>query len=137
MHFCRQVPYSFRLLLRSYVYHVDYGIEPHRGLLLLTDKRLICLSGKTGQKLWEVALDSTLAIVVEGTTLKIGQNTSPSRSYNIECDSEVAATNFQVAVDSARVDVSATRYLLLNLEKSQEESRIAGGAVSVAQQPDC
>uniref|UniRef100_A0AAV1T4Y3 Vacuolar protein sorting-associated protein n=1 Tax=Peronospora matthiolae TaxID=2874970 RepID=A0AAV1T4Y3_9STRA len=111
----------------EYVYHVDYGIEPHRGLLLLTDKRLICLSGKTGQKLWEVALDSTLAIVVEGTSLKIGQNTSPSRSYNIECDSEVAATNFQVAVDSARVDVSTTRYLLLNLEKSQEESRIAGG----------
>ncbi|KAL3657873.1 hypothetical protein V7S43_017251 [Phytophthora oleae] len=111
----------------DYVYHVDYGIEPHRGLLLLTDKRLICLSGKTGQKLWEVALDSTLEVVVEGATLKIGQTTSPSRSYNIECDNEVAATNFRVAVDSARVDVSATRYLLLNLEKSQEESRIAGG----------
>ncbi|KAG6974588.1 hypothetical protein JG688_00003006 [Phytophthora aleatoria] len=111
----------------DYVYHVDYGIEPHRGLLLLTDKRLICLSGKTGQKLWEVALDSTLEIVVEGATLKIGQTTSPSRSYNIECDNEVAATNFRVAVDSARVDVSATRYLLLNLEKSQEESRIIGG----------
>jgi hypothetical protein len=110
----------------SYVYHVDYGIEPHRGLLLLTDKRLICLSGKTGQKLWEVALDSTLEVVVEEATLKIGQTTSPSRSYNIECDSEVAATNFRVAVDSARVDVSATRYLLLNLEKSQEEFRIAG-----------
>ncbi|KAG7391635.1 Vacuolar protein sorting-associated protein 13A [Phytophthora pseudosyringae] len=110
----------------DYVYHVDYGIEPHRGLLLLTDKRLICLSGKTGQKLWEVALDSTLDIVVEGVTLRIGQTTSPSRSYNIECDSEVAATNFRVAVDSARVDVSATRYLLLNLEKSQEESRITG-----------
>ncbi|KUF98293.1 hypothetical protein AM588_10009687 [Phytophthora nicotianae] len=111
----------------DYVYHVDYGIEPHRGLLLLTDKRLICLSGKTGQKLWEVALDSTLEVVVEGATLKIGQTTSPSRSYNIECDNEVAATNFRVAVDSARVDVSATRYLLLNLEKSQEESRIIGG----------
>ncbi|KAG6576183.1 uncharacterized protein IUM83_18080 [Phytophthora cinnamomi] len=108
----------------DYVYHVDYGIEPHRGLLLLTDKRLICLSGKTGQKLWEVALDSTLEVIVEGATLKIGQSTSPSRSYNIECDNEVAATNFRVAVDSARVDVSATRYLLLNLEKSQEESRI-------------
>ncbi|KAL4137935.1 hypothetical protein PRIC2_001445 [Phytophthora ramorum] len=111
----------------DYVYHVDYGIEPHRGLLLLTDKRLICLSGKTGQKLWEVALDSTLEVVVGSTTLKIGQSTSPSRSYNIECDDEVAATNFRVAVDSARVDVSATRYLLLNLEKSQEESRNAGG----------
>ncbi|KAE9248219.1 hypothetical protein PF004_g3954 [Phytophthora fragariae] len=111
----------------DYVYHVDYGIEPHRGLLLLTDKRLICLSGKTGQKLWEVALDSTLEVLVEGATLKIGQSTSPSRSYNIECDNEVASTNFRVAVDSARVDVSATRYLLLNLEKSQEESRIIGG----------
>lgn len=110
----------------DYVYHVDYGIEPHRGLLLLTDKRLICLSGKTGQKLWEVALDSTLEVVVDGAALKIGQTTSPSRSYNIECDNEVAATNFRLAVDSARVDVSATRYLLLNLEKSQEESRIAG-----------
>ncbi|GMF32833.1 unnamed protein product [Phytophthora fragariaefolia] len=81
----------------------------------------------TGQKLWEVALDSTLEIVIESATLKIGQSTSPSRSYNIECDNEVAATNFRVAVDSARVDVSATRYLLLNLEKSQEESRIIGG----------
>ncbi|OWZ20915.1 Vacuolar protein sorting-associated protein [Phytophthora megakarya] len=111
----------------DYVYHVDYDIEPHRGLVLLTDKRLICLSGKTGQKLWEVALDSTLEIVVEGATLKIGQTTSQSRAYNIECDNEVAATNFRVAVDSARVDVSATRYLLLNLEKSQEESRITGG----------
>lgn len=111
----------------DYVYHVDYGIEPHRGLLLLTDKRLICLSGKTGQKLWEVALDSTLEMVVEGATLKIGQTTSPSRSYHIECDNEVAASNFRVAVDSARVDVSATRYLLLNLEKGQEESRIIGG----------
>ncbi|CAH0482325.1 unnamed protein product [Peronospora belbahrii] len=111
----------------DYVYHVDYGIEPHRGLLLLTDKRLICLSGKTGQKLWEVALDSTLEIVVEDATLKIGQTASPFRSYSIECDSDVAATNFRVAVDSARVDVSATRYLLLNLEKSQEESRIIDG----------
>ncbi|KAL8021053.1 putative vacuolar protein sorting-associated protein [Plasmopara halstedii] len=110
----------------DYVYHLDYGIEPHRGLLLLTDKRLICLSGKNGQKLWEVALDSTLEIVVENSTLKIGQTTSPSRTYNIECDSEVAATNFRIAVESARVDVSATRYLLLNLEKSQEESRISG-----------
>ncbi|KAG7399499.1 Vacuolar protein sorting-associated protein 13A [Phytophthora boehmeriae] len=111
----------------DYVYHVDYGIEPHRGLVLLTDKRLICLSGKTGQKLWEVALDSTLDVAVDGSTLKIGQTTSPSRSYNIECDNELAATNFRVAADSARVDVSATRYLLLNLEKSQEESRIGSG----------
>ncbi|TDH70947.1 hypothetical protein CCR75_005282 [Bremia lactucae] len=108
----------------DYVYHLDYGMEPHRGLLLLTDKRLICLSGKNGQKLWEVALDSTLEIVVDGATLKVGQTTSPSRSYEIECDNGVAATNLRVAVESARVDVSATRYLLLNLEKSQEEVRI-------------
>ncbi|RLN73180.1 hypothetical protein BBJ28_00004428 [Nothophytophthora sp. Chile5] len=111
----------------DYVYHVDYGMEPHRGLLLLTDKRLICLSSKTGQKLWEVALDSTLEVGVDGATLKIGQSTAPSRSYNIECDDEVMATNFRLAVESARVDLSATRYLLLNLEKNQEESRIRGG----------
>jgi len=118
---------------------VDYGMRPHRGLVMLTDKRIICLNASTGQKLWEVALDSRLDVVVEGAVLKIGQSSAAgggsaalgaasasstsARTYTIECDNAVGANNFRVAVDSARVDLSATRYLLLNLEKNQEEAR--------------
>lgn len=105
---------------------------------MLTDKRIICLNASTGQKLWEVALDSRLDVTAEGAVLKIGQSSAGNggtsglgassssasvRTYTIECDDAVGPSNFRVAVDSARVDLSATRYLLLNLEKSQEEAR--------------
>lgn len=110
-----------------YVYHVYYGLEPLRGLVLLTDKRIICLSASSGQKLWEVALDSTLQVEVSAKMMKISQSSSSHKTYTIECDDGVTATNFRVAVDSARVDLSATRYLLLNLEKNQEEAKNGAG----------
>uniref|UniRef100_K3WDS3 PX domain-containing protein n=1 Tax=Globisporangium ultimum (strain ATCC 200006 / CBS 805.95 / DAOM BR144) TaxID=431595 RepID=K3WDS3_GLOUD len=107
----------------EYVYHVYYGNEPLRGLVLLTDKRITCLSANSGQKIWEVALDSSLHVETAGKVVKVSQSSSAYRTYSIECDDEVTATNFRIAVDSARVDLSATRYLLLNLEKNQEEAK--------------
>ncbi|KAF1325450.1 Vacuolar protein sorting-associated protein, partial [Globisporangium splendens] len=76
-----------------------------------------------GQKIWEVALDSSLQVEAAGKVVKVSQSSSAYRTYSIECDDEVTATNFRIAVDSARVDLSATRYLLLNLEKNQEEAK--------------
>lgn len=108
------------------MYHVYYGLEPLRGLVLLTDKRIMCLSASSGQKVWEVALDSTLQVEVLGKVMKVSQTSSAHKTFSIECDDEITATNFRVAVDSARVDLSATRYLLLNLEKNQEEARNSG-----------
>lgn len=108
------------------MYHVYYGQEPQRGLVLLTDKRVLCLSATSGQKLWEVALDSTLHVTAVGRTVTVKQQASSHKTYSVECGDDVAATNFRVAVDSARVDLSATRYLLLNLEKSQDEARTGG-----------
>ncbi|GLE02330.1 hypothetical protein PINS_up011168 [Pythium insidiosum] len=104
----------------DYVFHLDYGIEGQQGILLLTDKRVICLSAKSGQKLWELALDSSLHVQANGVMLSIGQSQSANKVYNIECEHESAASNFQLAVTSARLDLGATRYLLLNMERKQE-----------------
>lgn len=106
-----------------------YGNEPLRGLVLLTDKRIVCLSATSGQRLWEVALDSTLQVEARGNVIALAQHASSShRTLSVECDDALAATNFRVAVDSARVDLSATRYLLLNLEKQQDEARNGGAS---------
>jgi hypothetical protein len=108
------------------VYHLDYGVDASsatRGLLLLTDKRVLCMSGRSGQKLWELALDSSLQVETNGAgLLTIAQSKTSNKVYKIECDDETAASNFKLAVSSARVELSATRYLLLNLEKKQEEA---------------
>jgi hypothetical protein len=91
--------------------------------LLLTDKRIICLSTKSGQKLWELALDSSLQVDANGAVLTIAQSKTSYRVYKIECEDDTAASNFKLAVSSARLDLSATRYLLLNLEKKQDEAK--------------
>jgi hypothetical protein len=113
--------------LDEYIYHVDYGLTNvfHlRGLVMLTDKRILCLSAKNGQRLWEIALDSTVQIEVAGVLMKLSQGKTSNRVYNIECDNEFVAYNFKIAVDAARLgDVFSTRYLLLNLEKNQEEAK--------------
>lgn len=117
-----------QLFARRYVYHVYYRMESLRGLVLLTDKRILCLSARSGQKLWEFALDSTLEVTVSETNMmQISQSTAAHKSYNLECEDAASATNFQLAVESARIDLAATRYLLLNLEKNQEEARQHGG----------
>ncbi|DBA02631.1 TPA: LOW QUALITY PROTEIN: hypothetical protein N0F65_012003 [Lagenidium giganteum] len=107
----------------DYVFHLDYGIDAQRGILLLTDKRVICLSSKSGQKLWEVALDSSLVVDGSAAFLSIGQSKASNKVYKIECDDTTAASNFKLAVASARMDLSATRYLLLNLEQKQDQAR--------------
>lgn len=102
-------------------------MESLRGLVLLTDKRILCLSARSGQKLWEFALDSTLEVTVTETNMmQISQSTAAHKSYNLECEDAASATNFQLAVESARIDLAATRYLLLNLEKNQDEAKQHG-----------
>lgn len=112
-------------------------MESLRGLVLLTDKRILCLSARSGQKLWEFALDSTLEVTVSETNMmQISQSTAAHKSYNLECEDAASATNFQLAVESARIDLAATRYLLLNLEKNQEEARQHGGGASASSNED-
>ncbi|DAZ96140.1 TPA: LOW QUALITY PROTEIN: hypothetical protein N0F65_008719 [Lagenidium giganteum] len=112
----------------DYVFHIDCGKEStHSGLVMLTDKRIVCLSPRSWQKLWEVALDSSLDVVIAGVLMRIGQTKSANKTYNIECNDEISAKNFKSAVEYTRLDISAARYMLLNMEKGQEVKKRANG----------
>ncbi|OQR87857.1 vacuolar protein sorting-associated protein [Achlya hypogyna] len=108
----------------EYVYHIEYGDEGSRGLVLLTNKRIMCLS--KGQQLWEVALDSTLSVEAADLTLRV---TAARKLFTIPCNA--SPRPFQVAVESLQSgSLQDTRYLLLNLEKGSKEAATDEGAAA-------
>ncbi|EQC27756.1 hypothetical protein SDRG_14505 [Saprolegnia diclina VS20] len=113
----------------EYVYHVEYGDEANRGLVLLTNKRITCLA--KGHPLWELALDSTLVVEAVDHTLRV---TAVKKLYSIPC--HASPRLFQVAVEHLRSSsgLQETRYLLLNLEKKGRCTEVSTD-VSVTKDP--
>ncbi|KDO32251.1 hypothetical protein SPRG_02731 [Saprolegnia parasitica CBS 223.65] len=111
----------------EYVYHVEYGDEANRGLVLLTNKRITCLA--KGHPLWELALDSTLVVEAVDQTLRV---TAAKKLYTVPC--HASPRLFQVAVEHLRGSsgLQETRYVLLNLEKKgrSTEASVDGSAVT-------
>lgn len=100
-----------------YLYHVYCGEENHRGIVMLTDQRILCTGARKGcDKIWELPNDSTLQVVAAGHILSIHHGNH--KALNVLCDDEIVASRFQLAVESSRDDPIMTRYLLLNIELS-------------------
>ncbi|KAF0713430.1 Aste57867_4331 [Aphanomyces stellatus] len=98
----------------DYVYHIEHN---DGGIVLLTDKRICCLS--KGHQLWEVALDSTLQVQAEDQQLTLSRGNK--KLYAVSCTDSTRPQHFQVAVDTlGHSSVQDTRYLLLNLEQNSE-----------------